>query len=66
MICIVKCADCKYIRDNIDGWLPACDAFPEGVPDDFNYGDIKEGVPCNHQNGIGFNPVYDGDSNGQR
>ena len=47
-----NCDKCKHSRDNIDGWLPACDAFPEGIPANF-YGN-DEGEICNGK--IGYEP----------
>ena len=50
------CDACKNARDHlIDGWLPSCDAFPEGIPTyyakiGFDQGD-KYRI-CN--NGIGY------------
>ena len=56
MICIDDCAFCTHNREFLkDGWIPSCDAFPEGIPHDFDYGKVKEIKVCN--NGIGFEPV---------
>ena len=31
-----KCDACARMRNGlIDGWLPACEAFPDGIPGDF-------------------------------
>ncbi len=47
------CDNCKYQRENIDGWKCACDAFPEGLPRGFLFeGDIMK--ECN--NGIRYEP----------
>ena len=55
MIYIDDCAFCKHNKHvKIDGWIPTCDAYPEGMPkhmNDCNMHIIKE---CN--NGIGFEP----------
>ena len=33
MICISDCFECKHQRDKLlDGWIPCCDAFPDGIP----------------------------------
>ena len=46
-------SNCKHQRDKLlDGWIPCCDAFPEGIPLDFKFGKVKEMKECN--NGIGF------------
>ena len=43
MICISDCFECKHQRDKLlDGWIPCCDAFPEGIPLDFKFGKVKE------------------------
>ena len=53
MICISDCFECKHQRDKLlDGWIPCCDAFPDGIPLDFKFGKVKEMKECN--NGIGF------------
>lgn len=45
--------ECKHQRDKLlDGWIPCCDAFPDGIPLDFKFGKVKEMKECN--NGIGF------------
>lgn len=44
-----RCGWCIHIREKIDGWKSACDAFPEGI--DFNVCDIP-GRDCN--NGVHF------------
>lgn len=54
MICITDCRDCKHKRSLIDGWLDCCDAFPDGIPMDFDYSIVKKTKECN--NGIGFEP----------
>ena len=58
MIYICDCAFCKHRRSvKLDGWIPTCNAFPEGQPlrmDDCNMHIIKE---CN--NGVGFEPEND-------
>ena len=54
MIYITDCAECKHRREKIDGWIPCCDAFPNGMPDDFKYYGLKEKAECNPENHIGF------------
>ena len=55
MICISDCFECKHQRDELlDGWRPCCDAFPNGIPMDFDYSMVKKTKECN--NGIGFEP----------
>ena len=52
MICINDCKDCTHKRPLLDGWRSCCDAFPDGIPIDFDYSKVKEIKECN--NGIGF------------
>lgn len=47
-----RCGWCIHIRENIDGWLPACDAFPNGI--DFFTCDIP-GRDCG--NGVRFEVI---------
>lgn len=54
MICINDCSTCKHSRPLIDNWLDCCDAFPDGIPTDFDYGKVKTLKECN--NGIGYEP----------
>ncbi len=55
MICINDCGNCKHQRPLIDGWLDCCDAFPDGIPMNFDYSNVKEKKECN--NGIGYEPI---------
>ena len=51
MIGLSWCDDCKHKTGKI-GFMPTCDAFPDGIPYEFdNYRD-KELKTCN--NGIGY------------
>ena len=53
MICVdYPCDRCKHQRENIDGWQCACDAFPDGIPDEFFRTDPRKLTECN--NGIKF------------
>lgn len=56
MICIgYACDSCKHKRPKVDGWKPACDAFPEGIPSKLIVYAKKEDLnECN--NGIGYEP----------
>lgn len=54
MICVVDCSKCKHAKPLKNGWRSCCDAFPEGIPFDFDYSKIQESKECN--NGIGFEP----------
>lgn len=55
MICVSDCALCIHSRkEKKDGWIPTCDAFPNGIPDDFDYGSVRKKSECD--NGIGFEP----------
>lgn len=49
MVLIGLCDWCIHYNGLIDGWLPCCKAFPEGLPWGFME---KEGVECN--NGFQF------------
>lgn len=56
MICIPDCVYCKHNRkEPYDGWRHACDAFPKGIPFDFDYSKVRTIKECN--NGIGFEPI---------
>lgn len=58
MICVNDCGWCKHINDKkLDGWRPCCEAFPDGIPFDFDYSKVKEIKECN--NGIGYEPKED-------
>jgi hypothetical protein len=52
----LPCDNCKHIQPNKkDGWIPVCDAFPEGIPNEnLLYKDIEELKVCN--NNIGYEP----------
>lgn len=52
MICVVDCGECKHQRELLDGWRACCDAFPDGIPLDFDFSKVKQINECN--NGIGF------------
>ena len=59
MIIIENCVVCKHNREEkVDGWIPTCDAFPDGWPEDFDYMATKEGKECG--NGVCFE-VIDGE-----
>ena len=50
-----NCDKCKRKLSRIDGWRSACEAFPEGIPLDFDGN--QEGEECN--NGIVYDPDPD-------
>lgn len=52
----IPCGKCKHIKQiKKDGWIPCCDAFPDGIPNEnLLYKDIPELKECN--NGIGYEP----------
>ena len=52
MVCLDYCGWCTHDRGLKDGWIPCCDAFPDGMPFDFKWGMVLEMEECN--NGIGF------------
>lgn len=54
MICVgYFCDKCIHQRGNIDGWKCACDAFPDGIPEDILFeADISKLKICN--NGMGY------------
>ena len=35
MVAIDLCGFCKHYKGLIDGWLPSCDAYPDGLPRGF-------------------------------
>lgn len=51
MISVSPCSNCKHKREKI-GFQMACDAFPDGMPYDFNDDIVEEIKECN--NGIGY------------
>lgn len=59
MICIgYICDGCKHLREKIDGWKPACDAFPAGIPNEHAlYANRTDTPICN--DGIGFESEND-------
>ncbi len=57
MICVIDCYNCKHQRPLIDGWRNCCDAFPDGIPFDFDYSKVKKANECN--NGIKYEPKDD-------
>lgn len=52
----LPCGNCKHIHSvKKDGWIPVCDAFPDGIPgENLLYKTIDELKECN--NGIGYEP----------
>lgn len=59
MIVIDKCTYCTHRRDKKkDGWIPTCDAYPNGQPLDSEFDEKLAGKKvCNPENGIGFEVV---------
>lgn len=53
MIKLAWCDDCRHITGG-KGFIPTCEAFPEGIPYGFENGRDKELKTCN--NGIGYEP----------
>ena len=55
MVYVTDCSLCMHRRkEKANGYLPTCDAFPDGKPTDFDYGSVRERGECS--NGIGFEP----------
>ena len=53
MTCINDCSFCKHQHDEMkDGWIPTCDAFPDGRPFNLNKNNRTTVQECN--NGIKF------------
>lgn len=52
MIGVIDCYDCIHKLPLIDGWRSCCTAFPNGIPLDFDYSQVKKIKECN--NGIGY------------
>lgn len=65
MICITACATCVHNREELkDGWIPTCDAYPDGVPlDDSEFPERRGTEICNPENGIGYEPEEETESN---
>lgn len=42
MVSVSTCGWCKHFRGLEDGWKSTCDAFPEGIPCNFNAEEQKE------------------------
>lgn len=55
MICIADCIYCKHDRKLYDGWRHYCDAFPEGIPFDFDYSKVR--TTKEYNNRIGFEAI---------
>lgn len=52
---VEDCALCIHRRaEKKDGWIPTCDAFPDGKPENWDYGSVRGLPECD--NGIGFEP----------
>lgn len=55
MVCVSDCAFCVHQREEKkNGWIPTCDAFPNGIPIEWDYSKVRQLNECN--NGIGFEP----------
>lgn len=54
MIRVCDCDKCKH-RTGFKKGYTHCDAFPDGVPYEHMYKDVRNMKECN--NGIGFEPV---------
>lgn len=58
MICLTMCSLCVHNREEKkDGWIPTCDAYPNGQPLLDKEFDKRVGAKiCNPENGIGYEP----------
>ena len=54
MIRVCDCDKCKH-RTGFEKGYTHCDAFPDGVPYEHMYKDVRNMKECN--NGIGFEPM---------
>lgn len=34
------CDTCKHLKGTKDGWLPVCEAYPNGIPDKFEGSEV--------------------------
>ena len=62
MICVTDCSECRHRLPLKDGWLACCEAFPDGIPLNFDFSNLKERKVCNPENGMGFNPIEENNS----
>lgn len=58
MICLTMCSLCVHNRkEKKDGWIPTCDAYPNGQPLLDKEFDERVGTKiCNPENEIGYEP----------
>ena len=58
MMYITACASCVHRREvKKDGWIPTCDAYPDGVPLNSEFPKRRGTEICNPENGIGYEPI---------
>ena len=51
---IPLCESCRHLRSGADGFGHACDAFPDGIPDDVYPGGFDHRQPHDGDHGIRF------------
>ena len=49
------CMECKHLRPDL-GYM-RCDAFPDGIPHDIEWGNVDHHKPVKGDHGIQFEPV---------
>ena len=53
MVTITYCGSCKNVlKEKINGYIPTCKAYPEGIPSNMFKLDVRELKECN--NGIKY------------
>lgn len=50
----VRCLECKHIGITTDDFVPTCQAFPKGIPDEIFFEKVIHDKPYQGDNGIQF------------